>query len=1547
MQPSESKHASPHSFGTHATQDRSSSSRSSSSNRNPSKNQINSTSSPFSDEHARSYAQGSEIHSSAYVPGYPASTTTVAAPAATSAKSRSQTHSSAHTPSRRPPPPVASGARGNGAYSPVRDSQTTMSDSYHSNRSLSPADGPSSLQDNDPASSSAKKEFQRSFKACDGCRTKKVKCELGDLAAPSEPPCARCKREMRPCLFTMSTRGRGPKARSSRSHAFGAHHLAKNPNTSSVQPDDDDDDDLDPSDILNSNASGSGAVGGGASGRIDALAGAALASLSDPNPRLHSTRNDVPVSALDPSDAPSIGMIYGLNRQDPTASHSRGGPRHQYQNQPHTSQHNYPQRYSQQQPSPQQQQQQQQHLQQQQQQQYEQEHQHKRRRLSSFTTAAEDASPGHINTSDQRRRPDADYPRLMQLQGQTDNSGPSSANRTRSTSPAPATAGQAAAIDARPDTLQQYAEVGLQHSKDALRVLAGVAVDSRQATDDIDGSRDGSLDNDSAARDAKGNASTDPSAAAGTDGVSMHPGSSRRAGESAPTAASAAAAAAARRSAAALVSRPITPPPLKHNYGWSKFEPIRLKLIKRSEARYFLNFFVRQMHSFAPHCSPHLLDKSPEALSELVCREPILLGAMLSVASRYDVANHNAHVTAVDTFHRKISKWTQEKISRSFFLPASHTIGTIEALLILSEWATLDLHDRRTSPDASSESEDEDDDNGDGAGGAILDEDSDDDFGGATAGGSGVKDRARDRDRDHAHEHDREGDRERGPTRDDASSNTSPAAATGDDLRSEHEGQIPRPRGPSQSRPLQAKPSSTRKPRQADMRESEKFDDTAWMLTGTALRLAERLDLHNDATYSGISSRNVASRRNAERRMRVWMSSVHADCHLSVRLGRRISSPGLAAPFMNLVRDRTHPFLLNADMSAATATNPASSTSANAPSIGGSSFPSGSNRAWIAFRAHSELLQIVFRTCENLYRSKAVTERLLEDEDFVPALKSIRDDLDNWANWTQPRIEPTRDMTSLRVRVEYHYARLYANGIALDSVKRSLTTLRNHRQYRASEAAEIGSRGRLGKSLSGSGGAGYTVSFSTHPAYPFVREALAAAQSLIRILTVELESMMCAPARWFLLLVMAAVFCVKATAVSDAILPLKRCAQSLQQVITALGKAAPDGVHLANKYSMYLRQLAKQLVLTDAKTRGAGVRNQSPRTKPQAGNVGASTGSNLAVGGPGNGNSGQPVVSNVGAGREAQFDGSAHAADSGPGIGAAPNGPGNGAGMSGTGVADTTMMGAPGATAQHQALAGVPSNTYSQQSPAASSFGGEGVSGSGSMGHMGMAGVQQAAMPWAALQAPAQVHPSSYPGPAAGLSQGTGSGSGWWSTADILPGEVDPQLFLKWLDDQTLATAPPSSHHPLTSWAADHGNGPSSAAGVTPQSRFAAGPGLAASPHGTAERSPSTDASNPQTQQQQQQGLATQSHAAGLHPFVAANVHHPQHHPGGSNGGQHNAGHGNPALVASGTHAGIGPMGSSRQMHSNSVGQDDLLTRMWLDDALTDLAAAGLDMPFL
>lgn len=52
-----------------------------------------------------------------------------------------------------------------------------------------------------------KKVFRRSYKACINCRQKKIKCDLGDLSNPSDPPCVRCRREGRKCEFSVSRRG--------------------------------------------------------------------------------------------------------------------------------------------------------------------------------------------------------------------------------------------------------------------------------------------------------------------------------------------------------------------------------------------------------------------------------------------------------------------------------------------------------------------------------------------------------------------------------------------------------------------------------------------------------------------------------------------------------------------------------------------------------------------------------------------------------------------------------------------------------------------------------------------------------------------------------------------------------------------------------------------------------------------------------------------------------------------------------------------------------------------------------------------------------------------------------------------------------------------------------------------------------------------------------------------------------------------------------------------------------------------------------------------
>ncbi|KAG0654979.1 hypothetical protein C6P45_003210, partial [Maudiozyma exigua] len=45
-------------------------------------------------------------------------------------------------------------------------------------------------------------KWRRSYKACLSCRAKKVRCDLGPFDNPHPPPCTRCKREQRECLFT-------------------------------------------------------------------------------------------------------------------------------------------------------------------------------------------------------------------------------------------------------------------------------------------------------------------------------------------------------------------------------------------------------------------------------------------------------------------------------------------------------------------------------------------------------------------------------------------------------------------------------------------------------------------------------------------------------------------------------------------------------------------------------------------------------------------------------------------------------------------------------------------------------------------------------------------------------------------------------------------------------------------------------------------------------------------------------------------------------------------------------------------------------------------------------------------------------------------------------------------------------------------------------------------------------------------------------------------------------------------------------------------------
>ncbi|KAK1927726.1 hypothetical protein DB88DRAFT_479042 [Papiliotrema laurentii] len=47
---------------------------------------------------------------------------------------------------------------------------------------------------------------KRGYRACVHCRMRKARCDLGDVNAPSSPPCSRCRREQRTCVFVPSKR---------------------------------------------------------------------------------------------------------------------------------------------------------------------------------------------------------------------------------------------------------------------------------------------------------------------------------------------------------------------------------------------------------------------------------------------------------------------------------------------------------------------------------------------------------------------------------------------------------------------------------------------------------------------------------------------------------------------------------------------------------------------------------------------------------------------------------------------------------------------------------------------------------------------------------------------------------------------------------------------------------------------------------------------------------------------------------------------------------------------------------------------------------------------------------------------------------------------------------------------------------------------------------------------------------------------------------------------------------------------------------------------
>lgn len=99
-----------------------------------------------------------------------------------------------------PAPAAATGQSGVGSASAPQPQAESQSQSHSGARAPSVSGG--------GASSTAGTQHKRVYQACIPCRRRKVRCDLGSVDNPSDPPCVRCRRESKECYFSATRRKR-------------------------------------------------------------------------------------------------------------------------------------------------------------------------------------------------------------------------------------------------------------------------------------------------------------------------------------------------------------------------------------------------------------------------------------------------------------------------------------------------------------------------------------------------------------------------------------------------------------------------------------------------------------------------------------------------------------------------------------------------------------------------------------------------------------------------------------------------------------------------------------------------------------------------------------------------------------------------------------------------------------------------------------------------------------------------------------------------------------------------------------------------------------------------------------------------------------------------------------------------------------------------------------------------------------------------------------------------------------------------------------------
>nr|XP_019008159.1 uncharacterized protein I206_06714 [Kwoniella pini CBS 10737]OCF46940.1 hypothetical protein I206_06714 [Kwoniella pini CBS 10737] len=120
---------------------------------------------------------------------------------------------------------------------------------------------------------------------------------------------------------------------------------------------------------------------------------------------------------------------------------------------------------------------------------------------------------------------------------------------------------------------------------------------------------------------------------------------------------------------------------------WNQWVPVRDGLLTSDEATALLSYFGTHLNILLPIVPTQLFQ--PENFPILL-REPLLLAAMICTASRYmDLGQsfNPSEPRRARIVQNKITHWLRERIGFiAMGETSSRTIGTVEALLILSEW---------------------------------------------------------------------------------------------------------------------------------------------------------------------------------------------------------------------------------------------------------------------------------------------------------------------------------------------------------------------------------------------------------------------------------------------------------------------------------------------------------------------------------------------------------------------------------------------------------------------------------------------------------------------------------------------------------------------------------------------------------------------------------------------------------------------------------------------------------------------------------------------